>query len=90
MKKYRLQIGLDVDDILYDCNAYALQLLNEEQGSALTIQDIRSWGDGTGVADGRLRYFGRPEFVQSQPVFEGASYVRWRTCSSFPPCRPRA
>ena len=31
MKKYRLQIGLDVDDVLYDCNAYALEWLNREE-----------------------------------------------------------
>ena len=30
MKRYRLRIGLDVDDILYDCNAYAIELLNKE------------------------------------------------------------
>ena len=32
MKKYRLKIGLDVDDILYECNAYALELLNRAEG----------------------------------------------------------
>ncbi len=80
MKKYRLQIGLDVDDILYDCNAYALELFNKEEGSALTIHDIRSWGDGTGVADGRLRYFARPDFVESQPIFAGAKEFVARLC----------
>jgi hypothetical protein len=46
MKKTRLQIGLDVDDILYDCNAYALELLNKKMGyePPLTIYDIHSWG----------------------------------------------
>ena len=82
MKKYRLQIGLDVDDILYDCNAYALELLNREEQREvpLTIHDIRSWGDGTGVADGRLRYFGRPDFVASQPVFPGAKEFVAKLC----------
>ncbi len=82
MKKYRLQIGLDVDDILYDCNAYALDLLNKEEGRKvpLTIHDIRSWGDGTGVADGRLRYFDRPDFVASQPILPGAQEFVAKLC----------
>ena len=44
MKKYRLRIGLDVDDILYDCNAYALEQLNKEKGydPPLSIYDIRA------------------------------------------------
>ena len=37
MKKTRLQIGLDVDDILYDCNAYALELLNREEQREVQI-----------------------------------------------------
>ncbi len=82
MKKSRLQIGLDVDDILYDCNAYALELLNKEEAREvpLTIHDIRSWGDGTGVADGRLRYFDRPEFVASQPILPGAQEFVAKLC----------
>ena len=34
MRKYRLRIGLDVDDILYECNSYALRLLKEKYGAA--------------------------------------------------------
>ena len=79
MKKYRLQIGLDVDDILYECNEYALDLLNraENINPPLTIQDIRSWGGNAGRVDDRLRYFGDPEFVASQPILKGAQdFVR--------------
>ncbi len=74
MKKYRLQIGLDVDDVLYDCNRYALELLNKEEQITppLTVHNIRSWGQGDGKADERLRYFSRPDFVASQPVLPGA------------------
>ena len=32
MRKYRLRIGLDVDDVLYECNSFALQLLREKYG----------------------------------------------------------
>ena len=82
MKKYRLQIGLDVDDILYECNAYALELLNRAEGiePPLTIHDIRSWGGNVGRVDDRLRYFGDPDFVASQPVLKGAKEFVARLC----------
>ena len=79
MKKYRLRVGLDVDDILYDCNAYALERLNEKRVGEppLTIYDIRGWGRGESAVDARLAYFSSPEFVQSQPVLPGAKeFVR--------------
>ena len=79
MKKYRLRIGLDVDDILYDCNAYALEQLNraEQLCPPLTIYDIRSWGEGNSIADRRIRYFSDPAFVESQPILAGAvEFVR--------------
>ncbi len=82
MKKYRLKIGLDVDDILYECNAYALKLLNEAEGidPPLTIHEIRSWGGNAGKVDERLRYFGDPEFVAAQPVLEGAQEFVAKLC----------
>ena len=82
MKKYRLQIGLDVDDILYDCNIYALELLNKEEAlqPPLSIYDIRSWGGGKGKADARLRYFEQPEFVASQPILPGAKEFVAQLC----------
>ena len=79
MKKYKLRIGLDVDDVLYDCNSYALSWLNKEEGydPPLTIHDIRSWGVGKSPVDGRLKYFNDPDFVRSQPMLPGAAeFVR--------------
>ena len=74
MKKYKLRIGLDVDDILYDCNGYALERLNAEEGinPPLTIYDIKGWGCDQSIADKRIRYFSDPEFVASQPILPGA------------------
>ena len=74
MKKYKLRIGLDVDDILYDCNGYALERLNAEEGinPPLTIYDIKGWGCDQSIADRRIRYFSDPEFVASQPILPGA------------------
>ena len=74
MRKYRLRIGLDVDDILYECNAYALRLLKEKYGDdpALDINNITGWGLQGNIADERIAYFSSPEFVASQPLYPGA------------------
>ena len=82
MRKYRLQVGLDVDDILYDCNAYALDRLNREEGiePPLRIYDIRSWGEGNSRVDGRIRYFSEPDFVAAQPILPGAQEFVRRLC----------
>lgn len=74
MQKYRLRVGLDVDDILYDCNAYALARLCREEkiDPPLTIYDIDGWGQTGSVTDARLRYFSDPAFVSAQPLLPGA------------------
>ncbi len=83
MKKYKLRIGLDVDDILYDCNGYALERLNAEEGiePPLTIYDIKAWGSGQSRADGRLRYFSDPDFVASQPILPHAAEMVRKLCA---------
>ena len=82
MKKTRLQIGLDVDDILYDCNAYALKLLNEKTGQQppLTIYDIHTWGQNSAAVDARIAYFSDPAFVESQPILPGAKAFVEKLC----------
>ena len=79
MRKYRLRIGLDVDDTLYECNSYALQLLREKYGDdpALELNHINSWGTIGDISDERMKYFASPEFVKKQPMFPGAQkFVR--------------
>jgi len=79
MKKYRLSVGLDVDDVLYDCNAYALAKLNEMHGydPPLSVYDIKAWGQNGGPDDERLRFFGDPAFAAEQPLLPGAAeFVR--------------
>ena len=79
MRKYRLRIGLDVDDTLYECNSYALQLLRQKYGDdpALDIDHIRGWGKLGDLSDERLGYFGDPAFVAAQPLYRGAQkFVR--------------
>ena len=74
MRKYRLRIGLDVDDVLYECNSYALKLLKEKYGDdpALDINKIKAWGTQGNIADERIKYFSDPDFVLSQPLYPGA------------------
>ena len=79
MRKYRLRIGLDVDDTLYECNSYALRLLREKYGDdpALELNHINSWGTIGDISDERLNYFASPKFVADQPMFPGAQkFVR--------------
>lgn len=83
MRKYRLRIGLDVDDILYECNAYALRLLKEKYGDdpALDINKIRAWGVQGNIADERINYFSSPDFVAAQPVYPGAKKFVKELCT---------
>ncbi len=79
MRKYRLRIGLDVDDVLYECNSYALNLLKEKYGDdpALELNHIKAWDALGDISDERLQYFSSPEFVMNQPMFPGAQkFVR--------------
>ncbi|MBO4411447.1 MAG: hypothetical protein IKY02_06355 [Lachnospiraceae bacterium] len=79
MRKYRLRVGLDVDDVLYECNSYALKLLRQKYGDdpVFDIENIRSWGKQGTIADERIEFFASPKFVASQPLFKGAQkFVR--------------
>ena len=61
MRKYRLRIGLDVDDVLYECNSYALSLLKEKYGDSplLNINHINTWGLLGDISDERIGFFPR-------------------------------
>ena len=79
MRKYRLRIGLDVDDVLYQCNFYALKLLKDKYGDRpeLDINKIKVWGLQGDITDERIKYFSSPDFVRNQPMFPGAQkFVR--------------
>ena len=70
----RFSVILDCDDVLFQCNEYALKKLNEETGSSYQMEDIREWGIGAVLSgiDERLKFFSNPRFVNSQPPIEGA------------------
>ncbi len=79
MKKYRLRVGLDVDDTLYECNAYALSIINERHPDEepITINEITGWGHYGRRPEERIALYSDPEFVASQPICAGAQkFVR--------------
>ncbi|MEE0967844.1 MAG: hypothetical protein U0M06_00530 [Clostridia bacterium] len=79
MRKYRLRVGLDVDDTLYECNSYALSIINSRhpEEEDITLNEITCWGKCGGRADERLALYGDPEFVETQPILTGAQkFVR--------------
>jgi len=79
LRKYRLRVGLDVDDVLYECNAYALSILNERypDEEPMTINEIKGWGEYGRHPKERIALYSDPEFVKNQPILPGAQkFVR--------------
>ncbi len=79
MKKYRLRVGLDVDDTLYECNPYALSIINSRypDEEPITVNEITGWGRCGRRADERIALYSDPEFVATQPIIPGAQkFVR--------------
>lgn len=79
MRKSRIRVGLDVDDVLYLCNEYALSLLKQKYGNLpeLELERIDRWGKVGSLADERLAFYEDPAFFRDQPVYPGAKeFVR--------------
>lgn len=92
MKK--LRIALDCDDVLYNCNGYALEKLNQETGARYELKDITRWGKLESPIDMRLEYFNHPSFYEQMPLMKGAQEFVHRlseiselfVVTSVPPC----
>ncbi len=74
MRKYKLRVGLDVDDVLYECNAYALSIVNSHHPDEepITINEIKGWGNYGRRPQERIALYSDPEFVRTQPILPGA------------------
>lgn len=74
MKKYRIRVGLDVDDTLYECNSYAVSIVNSRHPDEqpIKVEDIKTWGVSGKRDEERVKLFYDPEFVRTQPVTVGA------------------
>lgn len=68
----KLNIVVDVDDVLMDCNGYALRLLSAEDGVLYSVKDITGWGINGTPVDRRLKFFNERFFFETQQPFEGA------------------
>ena len=73
-RKFRLSTALDIDDVLMECTAYAVQLANEKYhfDPPLSIYEIKQWGKQGTRSDAIFEFFSDPEFYRTQPVMEGA------------------
>lgn len=74
MKKYRIRVGLDVDDTLYECNSYAVSIINQRHPDEepTKLEDIKTWGGSGKHVEERIALFHDPEFVRNQPITKGA------------------
>ena len=78
-RKFRLSTALDIDDVLMECTAYAVQCANEKYkfDPPLSIYEIKQWGKQGTRSDIIFEFFNDPEFYRTQPVYEGAKeFVR--------------
>lgn len=74
MKKYRIRVGLDVDDTLYECNSYAVSIINKRHPDEepIKVEDIKNWGGSGRGGEERIQLYHDPEFVRTQPITKGA------------------
>lgn len=74
MKKFQLRVGIDVDDVLFECVPHAIKLANEKYkyDPPLRIDEITAWGGVGGRGDVILEFFEDENFFKSQPVIKGA------------------
>ncbi len=74
-----LEIVLDADDVLLDCNEYALSLLKQDPAmpahlrEKLSINHVTDWGLLGIPEDRRLDYLQHAEFYRRQPALPGAA-----------------
>lgn len=81
----KLKIAIDCDDVLAKCNEFALDIINKRHGSNYSVSEIRSWKEGP-YREERIALFQSPEFVRSQPLYEGAAeFIKelGKTCEVF-------
>lgn len=73
MKKL-VRCGIDCDDVLYQCNAYAIKLMNKKYGfdPQLTIEELHTWEPRGDRSDCVFECFSDEEFYRTQPLVEGA------------------
>lgn len=69
-----IRVALDYDDVLAECNSYALDIINEKRKNEppFELNKIKSFFEDDGSLEERLKLYKDPEFVASQPLYPGA------------------
>lgn len=67
------RVIVDCDDVLFDCNGFAIRILNQKLNTDYTINDLFKWGKLGNDLDLRLSLFDDPRFVEAQPAYPGAA-----------------
>lgn len=73
-KKLKPLISLDADDVIFQCNEYAVDLANRDYhlDPPLSVREIRQWGDNGPRVNKINNYYKKKEFYKNQPVMNGA------------------
>lgn len=74
MKRFRLKVGIDVDDVLFSCDQYAIDMANAKwhYDPPLSIEELDTWGLSGKRTDVIFELFKEKEFFETQPVIKGA------------------
>lgn len=70
----KFKIGVDVDEVLYECNQFAADLENikHDLNPPLTLEEMYCWGKRNNRSDLIFEYYDRADFFENQPIIEGA------------------
>ncbi len=69
----KFEILLDADDVLLDCNEYALHLLEQKNSRPYSIDHVTDWGLLGIPEDERLAFLNDASFYRTQPALPGAA-----------------
>ena len=73
MKRIKnFEVILDADDVLLDCNSYALNLLRDREPGSYSIDNITGWGLLGILEDKRLEFLNDRSFYTQQPALPGS------------------
>ena len=75
------EVILDADDVLLDCNAYALDLLRREKPGSYSIDPVTGWGLLGIPEDERLAFLNERSFYENQPPLPGSQAFLSELCS---------
>jgi guanylate kinase len=76
LKRRKLRIGIDVDEVLAPCNEYAIPIVNNKHGTGLIMADITAYDYyeclPKEIADSFIEIYNDPEFFKGQRPYPGA------------------